>query len=164
MAIEYFMKIDKADGESQSSKHKSEIELLSWSWGASNPTTIVGAGMSAGKVSMSDISFTKRVDKASPKLLGLCVTGDHAANATISCQKQTGQKTPEDFLIIKLTEVYVSSYQVGGSSGEDTGTESISVSYATIDYDYKVQDKDGNLKSGGEVKYDLRTREESGGK
>ena len=58
----------------------------------------------------------------------------------------------------------MSSYQCGGSSGEDTGDESVSVSYATIDYDYKVQDKDGTLKSGGEVKYDLRTREESGGK
>ena len=46
---------------------------------------------------------------------------------------------------------------------EALGTESISVSYATIDYDYKVQDKDGTLKSGGEVQYDLRTREQKGG-
>jgi len=163
MAIEYFLNIKEAPGESASAKHKGEIELLSWSWGASNPTTIVGEGMSAGKVMMSDLSFTKRVDKSSPKLLKICVIGDHAKEVTLTCQKQTGKATPEDFLIIKLTEVYVSSFQVGGSSGEDVGTESISVSYATIDYDYKVQDKDGTLKSGGEVQYDLRTREQKGG-
>ena len=110
---------------------------------------------------MSDLSFTKRVDKASPKLLQLCVTGDHAKEATLYCSKQTGQKTPDDFLIIKLTEVYVSSFQVGGSSGEDTGTESLSVSYASIDYDYKVQGADGKLVSGGEVEYDLRKREQT---
>ena len=160
MAIEYHLDIKDVKGESQAAKHKEQIELLTWSFGASNPTTIVGAGMSAGKVSMSDLSFTKRVDKSSPKLLGLCVTGDHAKEATLYCSKQTGQKTPEDFLIIKLTEVYVSSFQCGGSSGEDTGTESISVSYATIDYDYKVQGADGKLVSGGEVEYDLRKREQ----
>jgi type VI secretion system secreted protein Hcp len=163
MAIEYHLEIKEAPGESASTKHKGQIELLSWSWGASNPTTIVGEGMSGGKVSMSDLSFTKRVDKASPKLLKLCVTGDHAKEATLYCSKQTGKATPEDFLIIKLTEVYISSFQVGGSAGEDTGTESLSVSYASIDYDYKVQDKDGVLKSGGEVQYDLRAREQKGG-
>jgi len=160
MAIEYHLEVKEAPGESASTKHKGQIELLSWSWGASNPPTIVGEGMSAGKVSMSDLSFTKRVDKASPKLLALCVTGDHAKDATLYCSKQTGQKTPEDFLIIKLTEVYVSSFQCGGSSGEETGTESISVSYASIDYDYKVQGADGKLVSGGEVEYDLRKREQ----
>ena len=59
MAIEYLLKIGNIKGESVATKHKEEIELLSWSWGASNPTTIVGSGMSAGKVSMSDLNFTK---------------------------------------------------------------------------------------------------------
>jgi len=161
MAIEYFMKIEEAPGESQSSAHKNEIELLSWSWGGSNPATIVGAGMSAGKVSMSDLSFTKKVDKSSPVLLALCVTGDHAKEATLTCQKSTGGKKPEDFLIITLKEVYVSSIQVGGSSGEDTGTESLSLTYAEIDYEYKTQGKTGTLETFKKVIYNLKTREES---
>ena len=115
MAIEYHLKFGSIKGESAATKHKEEIELLSWSWGASNPTTIAGSGMSAGKVSMSDLSFTKRVDKSSPKLLELCVTGKHVDDATLTCSKQTGEKTPDDFLTIKLKEVYVSSYQTGGS-------------------------------------------------
>jgi len=161
MAIEYHLKFGSIKGESAASKHKDEIELLSWSWGASNPTTIVGAGMSAGKVSMSDLSFTKRVDKSSPKLLELCVTGKHVDDATLYCSKQTGGKTPDDFLTIKLSEVYVSSFQVGGASGEDVGSESLSLTYGKINYDYKQQDTKGTLTSAGNVEYDLRKREQT---
>ena len=161
MAIEYHLKFGSIKGESASSKHKDEIELLSWSWGASNPTTIVGQGMSAGKVSMSDLTITKRVDKSSPKLLELCVTGKHVDEAVLSCSKQTGQKTPEDFLVLKFSEVYVSSQQTGGSAGEDVGTESLSFSYGKINYDYKQQDKSGTLTSAGNVEYDLRQRQQT---
>jgi type VI secretion system secreted protein Hcp len=161
MAIEYHLKFGSIKGESAASKHKDEIELLSWSWGASNPTTIVGAGMSAGKVAMSDLNFTKRVDKSSPKLLELCVTGKHVDEVILYCSKQTGQKTPDDFLTIKLKEVFVSSFQAGGASGEDVGKESFSLSYGSINYDYKLQKPDGTLVSAGNVEYDLRKREQT---
>jgi len=161
MAIEYHLKFGSIKGESLATKHKDEIELMSWSWGASNPTSIVGSGMSAGKVSMSDLSFTKRVDKASPKLLELLVTGNHVDEATLTCSKQTGDKTPQDFLTIKLKEVYVSSYQTGGSSGEDVGAESLSITYCIINYDYKLQKPDGTLTSAGNVEYDLTKREQT---
>ena len=161
MAIEYHLKCGSIKGESAASKHMDEIEILSWSWGASNPTTIVGSGMSAGKVSVSDLSFTKHVDKSSPKLLELCITGKHVDEATLYCGKSTGGKTPDDFLTIKLKEVYVSSFQVGGSSGEDVGSESLSLSYGSINYDYKAQDKAGTLSSAGNVEYDVRKREQT---
>ncbi len=155
MAIDYHLKLDGIQGESQHAKHSNEIDILSWSWGAHNPVTVVGAGMSAGKVSMSDLTISKRVDKSSPKLLGLNVTGKHVANAVLTASKSTGGKNPEDFLTIKLEEVYVSSYQIGGSHGDDVGTESLSLSYGKISYDYKEQKKDGTLTSAGEVGYDL---------
>ena len=161
MAIEYHLKIGNVKGESGATKHKDEIEVLSWSWGASNPTNISGSGMSAGKVSMSDLSFTKKVDKSSPKLLELCVTGKHVDDATLYCSKQTGGKTPDDFLTIKLKEVYVSSFHVGGSEGEDVGTESLSITYGQIDYDYKEQKPDGTLTSAGNVQYNLIKREQT---
>jgi hypothetical protein len=39
-ALEYFLKIPGAAGESADSKHKSEIDVMSWAWGVSN----TGAG------------------------------------------------------------------------------------------------------------------------
>ena len=35
-----FMKIDTVDGEAQDTKHKKEIDVLSWSWGISQRTLI----------------------------------------------------------------------------------------------------------------------------
>jgi len=36
MAVDMFIKIDTVDGEAQDSKHKKEIDVLTWSWGLSN--------------------------------------------------------------------------------------------------------------------------------
>jgi type VI protein secretion system component Hcp len=60
-----------------------------------------------------------------------------------------------------LKEVYVSSYQTGGSHGEEAETESISISYGIINYDYKEQKKDGTLTSAGNVEYNLIQREQT---
>lgn len=161
MAIEYFLKLDGITGESASSKHSGEIEVMSWSWGASNPTSIHGTGLSAGKVSISDITISKPVDKASAKLLELCCTGKHIASGTLACSKSTGDKNPGDYLTIKLTEIHIASFQTGGSSGDSVGSESISLAFLKFEYDYKVQGKDGNLTAAGTAKYDAGLREAS---
>jgi type VI secretion system secreted protein Hcp len=65
--VDYFLKIDGIQGESQDKTHKNEIQLNSFSWGASNMgTSATGGGAGAGKVQFSDFSITKSVDTASP--------------------------------------------------------------------------------------------------
>jgi type VI protein secretion system component Hcp len=50
MAVDMFIKIDSVDGETQDSKHKKEIDVLSWSWGMTNSGSAhVGGGAGAGK-------------------------------------------------------------------------------------------------------------------
>ena len=34
--VDFFLKVDGIEGESQDSKHKGEIEVVSWSWGETN--------------------------------------------------------------------------------------------------------------------------------
>jgi len=161
MAIEYSLKLDGITGENPASKHTGEIEVLSWSWGASNPTSISGTGLSAGKVSISDLTISKPVDKASAKLLELCCTGKHIATGTLACSKSTGDKNPGDYLTIKMNEIHIASFQTGGSSGDSVGSESISLAFVKFEYDYKVQGKDGNLTAAGTAKYDASLRESS---
>ena len=36
-AFDYFLKLDGIPGESVDAKHKGEIDVLSWSWGESQP-------------------------------------------------------------------------------------------------------------------------------
>jgi type VI secretion system secreted protein Hcp len=159
MAIEYHLKLEGLQGESLASKHTNESELLSWSWGVSNPVSMTGSGMSAGKAVFADINLTKPTDKSSAKLLELCCTGKHIASGVISCSKSTGDKTPGDYMTIKMWEIAVTSYQGGGSHGEPTGTESVSLAFAKCEYDYKIQGKDGNLTAAGTVTFDTTKRE-----
>ncbi len=48
-AVDYFLKIDGIEGESNDHKHKGEIEILSWSMGATQSGThAFGGGGGAG--------------------------------------------------------------------------------------------------------------------
>jgi type VI secretion system secreted protein Hcp len=88
MAADIFAKLGDIKGESQDSKHKDEVEVLSWSWGVSRSdagSSTGGAG--SGKASFHDFNFTHHVDKASPNLLRACATGEHIKEATITARK-----------------------------------------------------------------------------
>ena len=148
-AVDYFLKLKGIDGESEDSKHKAEIDVESWSWGESNSGTHSGGGGGgAGKVAMQDFHFTMKVNKASPKLMLACATGEHIAEAKLTCRK--AGKEQQEFLQIILSPVLVSSYQTGGSAGSDIiPMDQVSLNFGKIEYKYNEQKPDGSL--GGDV-------------
>ncbi len=86
--VDYFLKIDGVEGESQDAKHKNEIQVLSFSFGESQAGTMAfGGGGGAGKVQMQDFHFMMNVNKASPKLFLKCATGEHIKNAVLTARK-----------------------------------------------------------------------------
>ncbi|MDE8653702.1 Hcp family type VI secretion system effector [Novosphingobium album (ex Liu et al. 2023)] len=156
-SVDYFLKIDGIDGESADDKHKNEIDVLSWSWGATNEGSMAfGGGGGAGKVSMQDFHFTMRVNKASPKLMLACANGEHIANAVLTCRKAGGQQ--QEFQKVTFTDILVSSYQAGGSGGGDDvlPVDQISLNFAKIEIEYKPQAADGSLGAAIKTGYDLK--------
>ena len=147
--VDYFLKIEGVDGESTDDKHKGEIEIASWSMGATNAGSFSsGGGGGTGKVSMNNFNIVKKTDKASAKLFTACCTGEHLKQATLVCRKAGGEQ--QEFLTIILTSVLVSSYQTSGSSGSDViPMEQVSMDFGKIEYKYKEQKPDGSL--GGEA-------------
>lgn len=158
MAIDYFLKIDGIEGESPASGHEKEISLLSWQWGATNSGSMAhGEGGGTGKASVNDLHATLYVNKGSPQLIKACVTGKHIKDALLCCRKTGGDAKPYDYLKIKLENVIVSSYQTGGSHGEEIPVDSISLNFNKITYDYFVQDTaKGTVQSAGPVNYDVK--------
>ncbi len=157
MAVaDYFLKIDGIPGESQDSKHKDEIHLESWSFGAQQSGTFAfGGGGGAGKVSMQDFHFVMTVNKASPKLFLACSTGDHIKSATLTCRK--AGKNQQDFYKVTFSDLLVSSFQTSGSgSATVLPQESISFNFAKIEWQYAEQNADGSLKGPVKVGYDLK--------
>lgn len=143
-AVDYFLKIDGIEGESADSKHKGEIEIASFSWGAVNAGQRASGGGGAGKVSLQDFHFTAKTTAASPKLFLSCATGEHIKKATLTCRKAGG--TQQEFLKIEFDDVLISSYQAGGAGGE-VPTDSSSLNFAKIEFDYAVQRPDGSIGS-----------------
>ena len=146
---DFYLKIAGVDGESSDSKHKGEIELESWSFGATQTGVgHSGGGGGAGKVAMQDFHFVMKVSKASPKLFMGCASGEHFKDATLVARK--AGKEQQEYLKIKLTDILVSSYQQGGSAGSNiVPTDQVSLNFAMIEIDYKEQKSDGSL--GGAV-------------
>ena len=161
MAIaDYFLKLDGVEGEAHDDKHKNEIDLESWSWGETQTGTHgAGGGGGAGKVAMQDFHFVMRVNKASPKLMLACATGQHIKEGILTCRK--AGKEQQEFLKVKFTDLLVSSYQTGGSAnGDVVPLDQISLNFAKIEVEYKEQKADGTL--GGAVKagYDLKANKQ----
>lgn len=155
-SVDYFLKIDGIEGESTDDRHKGEIEILSWSWGETNAGTMTrgGGGAGAGKVQMQDFHFVKSMDKASPALFLKCATGEHIKQATLTARKAGGDQ--QEYLKITLTDVLISSYQTGGSSGDVVPTDSFSLNFAKIEFEYKPQNPDGSLGEAVKAGYDLK--------
>lgn len=156
-AVDYFLKIEGVEGESHDSKHKGEIDLESWSWGETQSGTgHSGGGHGGGKVVMQDFHAVTKYSKASAKLFLGCATGEHFKSATLTCRK--AGKVQQEYLIIKMTDVMISSYQTGGSAhGDVVPTDQFSVNFAKIEFDYKIQKEDGSLTPGAKAGYDVKT-------
>jgi len=154
--VDYFLKLDGIDGESQDSKHKGDIELESFSWGASNAgTSAYGGGMGAGKVQMQDFHVVTRVNKASPKLMLACANGEHIKKAVLVCRK--AGKDQQEYLKITFSDLLVSSFQTGGHAGSDVvPMDQVSLNFSKIEFEYKPQQPDGTLGAVVKSQYDLK--------
>ena len=153
---DYLLEIDGIKGESSDQKHKGDIEILSFSWGVTQQGShSSGGGGGAGKVSFQDIHFTKRIDKSSPLLFQKAATGTHIKKATLFVRKAGGGQ--QEYLTIKLEDCLVSSFQTKPSEGSDAvPTESISINFTKIQYDYKPQNADGSLGAPIHAGYDVK--------
>jgi type VI secretion system secreted protein Hcp len=138
-AVDYFLKIDGIEGESADAKHKGEIQLMAFSWGVSNtgsPTGGVG-----GKASNHDFSFEATTSKASPHLMLDCATGKHHTSALLSVRKKGGTRL--EYLKIKMEDVLISSYQVGGP--DQTGpVDGVTLNFRKVTYSVTQQNANGS--------------------
>jgi len=149
-AVDYFLKIDSITGESKDANHTNEIQIMSFSWGGSQ-TSSVGhtSGSGSGKVSLDHFSIMKTFDKASVPLFKALCGGTHFATGTFTANKAgTGGKP---YLKVDFKELFVSSIQTSGSS--ETPMESITFSFSEIKVQYSTQDEKGTATLANQFTY-----------
>ena len=139
MAVDMFLKLSDIKGESLDEGHRDWIQVESFSWGATNALAAGRGGAAAGKVSLQDFHFVQRVNKASPLLMQAACSGEHIPEGTLAVSRKAGEKQ-QDYLIVKLTDILVSSYQTGGSSGSDVPMEQVSLNFSKVVVEYHAED------------------------
>lgn len=143
MAVDMFLKLATVNGESTDSKHAEEIDLLSWSFAAHQTgTSNTGGGSGAGRVSIQDLTLTKKVDKASPILFALCCSGQHLESGALTVRKAGGDAL--EYLIVKMEHVLITGVQTTGSDGQDQIVEQVTLNFKRVAFVYTPQKDDGS--------------------
>jgi len=160
MAFDTYLSIDTVTGEATQANHVGWIEIYSFSWGASNPTTVGpgSGGLAAGRVSVSSFNVMKKTEASSATLFAACCAGQHFDKATVEMSKATGTSGQQQvFLKYTFTDVMVESVQWSGSTGgDDTPTESVSLAFAKCEINYSKQDEaTGAMSPAGDASWDL---------
>ena len=161
MASDAYLLINSINGESLAQGMTNNIELDSFSFGASNPADVGGKGLSAGKCSLSDFSFTCAVDSASYQILKALYTGQHITSTVFSLRKSGGGATPYTYLVVTMSNCYITSQSVGGGA-QGVPTQSVSIAYEQIQYQYYTQDTtSGAVTLAGSATYNIGAVQQS---
>ena len=141
-ASDMFLKLAGVMGESADSKHKGEIDVLSWSWGTSTGLAKTNRG-TIPEACIQNLHFVKIVDSASPPLITMAVMGQVASDAVLTVRK-TGGENPIEYFILRMTNVSVSSFQTGGSDFSGQLTEQVTLHFDKLNGEYRPQKPDGS--------------------
>lgn len=145
MAIDMYLTLEGSDiaGESTRVNHEGEIEVIAWSFGGSNPSSLgVGGGGGAGKVTLQELTITKYLDASSAEFFQALCSGGHFPSGKMTAYKAGGSE-PVAYLTLDFEMLYPTSISSGGSYGEDVFTETISFTFGKVTVTYTEQNPDG---------------------
>jgi type VI secretion system secreted protein Hcp len=153
MAFDAFVKIDGIDGESSDDAHKGEIEIISYSLGATQAggaSTSRTGGQTGARADIGEFTITKVLETSTPNLFKFCCSGKHIAKIVISiCGASESKQT---YMQYTLTDAVVSSHRaIGATSAEGARPlEEVSFRFGTISLAYTPYDNTG--KAGAAIK------------
>ena len=131
MAI--YLHYEGIEGQATHQEHSKWIDISSVSWGIgrgiSTPTGST-ANREASEPSVSEITISKTMDNASPKIFTESATG--RKGKTVKIHFVSTGSPGETYVEYTLTNTLISGYSI--SSGGDRPTESLSLNFTKIKY------------------------------
>jgi len=157
MAGSMWVKVPGCEGEATDDGHQKEIDIMSYSFGATHPVSSSGGGQGGGEATVHDFNVTKHVDKASPVLFKFCMN-HKVLDEVLITQRKRGEN-PIDFVKIKLKNAVVSSINDSGH-GDEAGSETVTFAFEKFEEEYTPQGSDGKPQGAVTVKWDLKANKE----
>ena len=142
---ESFLKLGDIRGESTDSKHKGEIEILSFSQSFTNTSDgSFGGGAGTGKVQCGAISMLKSIDASSPFLLKGVATGQHYKDAVITF-RAAGSKESQEYYVITMSDVLISELSQTDSADPNRIFEKLVINARSFEFKYTPSSVKGSV-------------------
>jgi type VI secretion system secreted protein Hcp len=158
-ALNAFMKIKGAQGESRQGGFEGWIEIQGWEWEVEAETSWTkGGGASVGKPSPGKMNWEHYWDRSSATLLGYICTGSSFAEVELQMCKSIGKDTPKPFFVVQLKEVFIT--KVNQSATEEGNVQQkVEMVFKEVDIEYFQQGVDksnpGSLKQATKFHWDI---------
>ena len=154
-----YIKFDGVEGECNDKGHKGWSDLASFGQGLTQPGAgATGATRRRGDVIVEDITCSKELDKASPKIAEAVCKGKVFPKVEIEVTASTTDAGRETYYRYELKNVMVTSYNVSGAGqSEDVPMEDFSLNMEEFKVTYTEVDSKG--KSKGNVEYSWKVEE-----
>lgn len=156
-----FIKFDGVDGESKDKNHEKWSKIEHFGQGLHQPGGgATGQTRRRGSVVLEDITVSKQLDKASPKIAESICTGKVFPKVEIDLVANYGGEDRQVYYRYELKNVLVTSYSVSGAAqSEDVPMEDFSLNFEEIKVTYTEFNSDG--KKLGNVEYSHKVEEGS---
>ena len=141
MASDLYLQVDGIKGESQDSKHQGWIEVYAVNWAVSQPksaTASTGGGHTAERCEITEISFSKEADLASPILQQMCAGGKTIPKAKFEFMRADGGEAPVTYYEVELENVLISHVAPSVGAGAIM-SESVGLKFSKIKWKYTRQ-------------------------
>jgi len=163
------LKIDGILGESSHIQHETWVDLLSFSWGLSQPATAMTSGAGSSRVQILEFCFSHLLDKASPMLMIYCSTSQHIKQATLELiyPGENGKR----FYQLVMYDIVVSKVNIAGNTLQLTSEasvdqvvtlykpiEDVAFSFTKIEWTYWQQNVDGSMSGPIKGSLDMKKR------
>ncbi len=157
-AGDLFLKLGNLEGESTEGKFKNWIDVLAWSWGASNNAGEAQSGGGGGKIipSFDDIKIIKGYDKASPELMVAVAQGTSYPDAELSVNRFDGNNDLLEYMKVSLENVIVSRIAIGTTDQDDNVAETLTLNFSKIEVEYTQFDEQGKQTGSFKGCFDLK--------
>lgn len=138
-------------GQSHVDGHTDWIEVDSMHWGVGRAVTFNGGKRDVNSPSVSEVTFSRASDIASPELFFQSCGGPGSGKCLIHVL-QVVENRPQVYLTIELEGALISNYSI--SSGGDRPSDSFSVNFTKISFQYDNYDGK-KVTTGTAKKWDL---------
>ena len=158
-ALNAFMQIGEAQGESKQQPYEGWIELQSWDWEVEAETSWTkGGGAAVGKPSPGKMNWEHTWDRASNTILTYICTGKAFDKIKLEMCKSTGDQGRQKFFTVVMEQAFFTKV-TQSATDEGNVTQKVEMVFKTINIEYFQQGIDpkrpGALSQVGSFDWDI---------